>query len=534
MVSMPIASGDDDVHLPAEAMSLVDEFVASIENSEHDVSTWDGKVSLWGLARQELWWMFQNAIISGRPGQKRSEPQDLFNPVGLPYPEANVNDKKATKEVVALDAGTEIEGSSRSVLVPVLEDRYLDLCQPIVEELTRRTGWRSILLSFRSQKVSPHLRELNPIYYRDVLTKDDLTDLETSQEELSMVYQRLGADSSFLARFVISGHDGWEGLQGWLDRLFAQHFPRIAEYVRALHRIMAQVEVSAVLAADQLAQPHRSAIAVGKLLGVPTFLLQHGMFSPETLWTVYPCFADKMLLWGDAFADMLKDGKQGVCPIQVVGNPKLVAVHSDTGNQQIRSQMRDDLGVDPNTKLLVYFAQHPTAFLARETIDQIHRDLTHVAANSAGAVLLVKPHPQDSDDFCQGLEAETHSDRRIVAGKEAELFPLLLAADLVLTVFSTVGLEAIALDKPLVILDYLNSSPHIPYVDYGAAVQVSRREELDSLVNLALHDETLQASLRQGRERFKKDHLCQVGQQASKLIADTLDREAKNPATAHG
>jgi len=80
----------------------------------------------------------------------------------------------------------------------------------------------------------------------------------------------------------------------------------------------------------------------------------------------------------------------------------------------------------------------------------------------------------------------------------------LSAADLVITDYSNVGLEAICLEKPLVTVNFVkeNLDNIIKYHDYGASLYFENYPELEKSIIEIFNSDLHHNSLKLGRQKF--------------------------------
>jgi glycosyltransferase involved in cell wall biosynthesis len=89
---------------------------------------------------------------------------------------------------------------------------------------------------------------------------------------------------------------------------------------------------------------------------------------------------------------------------------------------------------------------------------------------------------------------------------------------------STAGLEAIALDKPVIVINFCNVPENVPYVKSGAALQATNIDELKEAVSaISGNIKTLQ-QLAEGRKRFVDLYLYKNDGKASKRIVEVIEK----------
>jgi len=143
--------------------------------------------------------------------------------------------------------------------------------------------------------------------------------------------------------------------------------------------------------------------------------------------------------------------------------------------------------------------------------------VVHAAlAQEAGIRLLMRLHPVDDISEVARKEWE----KRGVVFAHGPLYEWLAAARVVVTQASTVGLEALIADRPLVILNLTHQPDLIPFVSEGVAVGARSQEEVLPALRTALqrHAET-----REARRRFIQRYAHAVDGRSASRLADFVD-----------
>ena len=131
-------------------------------------------------------------------------------------------------------------------------------------------------------------------------------------------------------------------------------------------------------------------------------------------------------------------------------------------------------------------------------------DLLDICGDKPALQLNIKPH------YSQEAAWQAHilehlrgrkSDHRLLS-HQADTFALEAAADLVITVESSVICEAIMLDKPVIILNYSPQDLMTPYDRLGLAEQVKNKEQLEAAIQKCLFDQAYLQELSRRRKKY--------------------------------
>ncbi|MDF9745857.1 CDP-glycerol glycerophosphotransferase family protein [Natrinema salsiterrestre] len=144
--------------------------------------------------------------------------------------------------------------------------------------------------------------------------------------------------------------------------------------------------------------------------------------------------------------------EHGVTPSDIV-----VAGHSryDGINAFRRDHSQEDsrthLGIDSDQRLCIFLANQSDIAGLCSTVEKIQTvdTLVSVANNFPSCILLVKPHPSGNPDPTRKILKKIENDN-VEFVEDSSPFHCLNAADIVVTKYSTVGIEAMLFDRPVV------------------------------------------------------------------------------------
>ncbi len=178
--------------------------------------------------------------------------------------------------------------------------------------------------------------------------------------------------------------------------------------------------------------------------------------------------------------------------IVVVGSPeydRLAAGRHRSNEGESARMLRSRLGIDSERPVVFYAHQD---IFRREIMEDIVGNLAD-GCRRAGATLLVKFHPRSRDDLdgwrrwaeMRGIGSEV----AVFYRNECTSIEAVQACAACVTAFSTVSLEAMIFERPLIVLQYLPARETLSFAsDYGAALDVNSREDLAETLHAAVND----------------------------------------------
>jgi len=290
------------------------------------------------------------------------------------------------------------------------------------------------------------------------------------------------------AAALVRGCDLWEVLSAELADAAALQWPWSA---RAMDEAGAALDVLAPAVALTYAEAGgwgRALVLETRRRGIPSVGLQHGfiyrhwlnyLHEPDEIQPSgddrgFP-HPDRTLLFDDYAADHLR--RHGHLPgatLTVTGSPGLDLLVGEVQRlRQERDSIRAAEGTGRDEHLVVLAAK----------FGEVSTELPSLGdaiASLPGVRLVVKPHPAETPEVYAALASQ--SGRIRVAPGDVSLARLLVAADLVVTMNSTVAIDCLVLGVPALVIGLPNNLS--PFVRAGVMVGATRNSVAAALAEL--------------------------------------------------
>jgi UDP-N-acetylglucosamine 2-epimerase len=270
--------------------------------------------------------------------------------------------------------------------------------------------------------------------------------------------------------------------------------------------------------------------------GIPSVGLQHGFIYRH--WLNYLHEADEMnadaahnadrgfprptrtLLFDDYAAEHLREaGRFPNDSLAVSGSPRLDALAATVHalSSEAAERAKTEAGANTRTLVLVTTKHREAQNVLRTFLDAAGLvDDVHVA---------IKTHPAETPDVYTDLVAGRPNVTVVQAA--APLAPLLRASRAVVTVNSTVALDAAVLGVPSLVIGLPNNLS--PFVDAGVMAGASGREkgEIARALHQILYDEEFRKGLKATQRTFLARFRVQADGHAAERAADAIVNLAK-------
>lgn len=255
----------------------------------------------------------------------------------------------------------------------------------------------------------------------------------------------------------------------------------------ALQRIVDKLEPKLLIAMNPSFEP------IAGRTGIPSLMIRHGMLMD------HPAHLHKLqnthvACLGNHDQDLLHE-KSGIPMdrLHITGFSRFD--HISCSQQFSKAEIIKKYGLDPSHKHILLVTQpHQNPWdLTKEEADHL------VDAMLSGTVklvneglpvqLLIKTHPRENPSFYFDPILEYKLDVKVFHDQVSSIQELICISDVVVTVSSTAGLEALLLDKPLVTINFSSDPEPIPFQTKGGSLGVNSEQDLVPTLKRALAGE---------------------------------------------
>jgi glycosyltransferase involved in cell wall biosynthesis len=343
-------------------------------------------------------------------------------------------------------------------------------------------------------------------------------------------WSALNDEMSFKKEFVYGGVSFWEIVKPAYDHLVTSFSRKVVESIDGTERLFQKQNIHAViLRASVSGQIHFSVLAlVARKMGIPAIELQHGLEYMDPISHSVRKSASVLASYGPLIERDLARANGSALKIVNIGSPRFDQYLNKVILEEKQEALRKKLGIDARHPVILFVAPDIVIGQTFDTYDVVRTFETLSALRAVKdlqIIVKIRPGPE-RENFFKKVLRDTLGEKYILAQYEnmQELFSI---SNAVISCFSTVALEAMIAQKP-VILDGTNAndlmiieSHFLPY-EKANAVRIARTGE-----ELVLHASTLIVSkeaqkLTSSAKEFLRKNYCFDGK-ASERMKDFLE-----------
>ena len=361
--------------------------------------------------------------------------------------------------------------------------------------------------------------------------------ISNEAKKISIKWKQLKRDKSFLNSLTYKNIPLFELLEEKFSELFHRKFIDAIKYIEMMDKAVKKEKPSIIVIIDEYGLYGRAAILAGKKNNVPILAIQHGMLTPNDLGCVHPkgeislgnfitpnyCpIPDRTAVSGEYYKNILI--KQGSYPnnsVVVTGQPKYDLLVN--ANKIFKKEIFFEKFKIGHQKKIALFATQP---LPKNENELLFNSIFRAIKKLKNIQLIIKLHPNEYDDSLHRNIAKKVG-LNIILTKDVNLFELLNACDFLMTVSSTVAIEAMILGKPVMIIDLKTKPDETSFVNSGAALGVYNANEISHTINKIFKNSDILKNLKFNSSKFVYNHAYKIDGLASKRISEMIENMMK-------
>jgi hypothetical protein len=418
------------------------------------------------------------------------------------------------------------EADNLRILVLTVVQRFAEVSIPVMKALARKSSNEVLVVDRNFSSATLRLEEEGIPFLAFEGYADRATDkvYRSEQHRFREAWLRIADDSSFQRQLARREVELWPLLQPVLKRYFEALFPEMARIIAVTRSLVRAEQPDVAVVTDERPPFQRAFVMACSIEDVPTVGIQDSLF-PDLPYGS-PVSTDWLAVEGEIARDNLIKRGTPSDKILITGQPRFdfIVDLEDGGRRDLTLAA---LGLDPHQKTVLVASQYAGIYFRATDKRRMFEAIYSSLAQVRDIQVVVKLHPDDSDGSIEKDLAEAAGLSRCKVVEGGNIVDYLLASDLVIVFFSTVGHEAILLGKPLIQIPAgSGEGAIIPFTEEGGALDGADLTSLPNLVQAALFDARTREGLSRGREAYVRRHVHAVDGRSAERVAELVVRAA--------
>jgi len=184
--------------------------------------------------------------------------------------------------------------------------------------------------------------------------------------------------------------------------------------------------------------------------------------------------------------------------------------------------------LNPDHKIILWTTQ--CHGLSEEENIKNFKTVFETMRNLKDVTLVIKQHPGEGRRYTKmiGKYLNKYKLNAVVMPRDSDTYEQIFVCDLMMTRHSTTAMEAVALNKPVIILNLSGEPDPVEYVKEGVALGVYKEEDLKPVIERLLKDDS---ELAKNRKRYIEKYLYKIDGKATervvKLIGEMIEESKR-------
>lgn len=351
--------------------------------------------------------------------------------------------------------------------------------------------------------------------YIDTGAKDGLARL---QKTLIKKLAELKKSKEFKNKLQYKGIPLFDMLRDVWDYSFVMGYLKSAYYVECIGNYLTANRPKLVIIMCEDPKRQKVTAELAKKMGIRTLMLMHGAIGERDI-LYNKLLSGHIAAYGKHYKGIFVKLGYPSKQITITGNP----AWDDILNIKInRKELYTRLGLPENKKIILLATTH---FPIDVRDGMAYTSFKAMKNMPSEYYLVIKVHPEESPDFYNALSDEFKVKTTVVEDLSL-LHPLITNSELIIISDSTVGLETILLNRPLIDVNLSQAPFWNDYVESGAALGVRSEEEILTAMSSILGDKTSNILLRKNRKKYVHSHLYRQDSKAAERVAKLAEKLA--------
>ena len=341
------------------------------------------------------------------------------------------------------------------------------------------------------------------------------------------IWGSLKDDESFKELCSYNGKSIYKEMRKEFENYFFLLFPRAVKYIEIAKRMIEEEKPELILIQNEYGDFERALVVGSRLKRVLTLTVQHGIITPTHYGYIFDkeekgkiTLPDKTCVFGQYHYDLLtKNSIYGPDQVVVTGQPRYdVLFYAD----KIYSKERffTEYKINPAHKIVLWTTQ--CHGLSEEENNKNFKAVFKTMQNLKDTTLIIKQHPGEREEDTKMIEEflSKYEISAVVTPKSSDTYEQLFVCDLMITRHSTTAMEAVALNKPVVILNLSGEPDIVEYVQDGVALGVYKEENLKLSIEKLLKDDS---ELAKSRAKYIEKYLYKIDGKATERVVKLIE-----------
>ncbi len=400
------------------------------------------------------------------------------------------------------------------------------LFTPIIQKLSATSKYQEIVSSYpiglsfqnlfrQTLQLSQKQRKVGFVPSESYFTWRTFVQFLRARQHFSKIWAELKKNQS--GDFKFGEIDVFETFKSDFEYYYRFLLPLMVEYLELSIQLLEREQPDVILMKNEYSEFERALQFAAHFEKIPVIALQHGVIHKNHPGYQYNKSAISQdgsarfpyaptptitTVFGPYFKHILtEESAYPASRVEVTGQPRYDILHF-ANRIYNKQKFCEQFGINPNKKIVLIATQ---PFPVEKTRFEFLYHTTTALREIPDIQVIIKPHPNESIRWHKN-HLDSWGVSAVVLPPQSETFAAIHACDLFVSVTSTTILEALILDKTVMVVNISNLPEILPWVKEGAAFGVYDAKDLVTSFNIALFDKEAIHQVLTNRSKFVYNH----------------------------
>lgn len=295
-------------------------------------------------------------------------------------------------------------------------------------------------------------------------------------------------------------------------------------------RIIKKIQPKAVFLSCEYGDFHRALTHIANKEKIFVFALQHGVLNPKGYMLNQEKEPKRILpnitfVYGQHDYETLIN-KSIYKPEQIIvsGQPRNDVLFYANKNYS-KEDFLKRYNIPLENKIVLWTTQFDV--FSEEETEKSLKTVINSIKKIKKVALIIKQHPTEDEKITNLIKSYIKDDEisALLVPKKSDIYEQLFICDLMITKFSTTAMEAVTLNKPVIVLNLSGKPDLANFVEEGIALGVYNEKEFIPTVEKLLKNNKL---LEENRNKYIKKYLYKMDGKATERVVKEIKRRINN------
>jgi hypothetical protein len=352
-----------------------------------------------------------------------------------------------------------------------------------------------------------------------------------SSKYFEETWRLLAHDKKFKELCKYGRKNIYELIEKELKYYFCFLFPIVVKHIEMARKMIEKEDPDLILMLNEYGNFQRAILTSAKEKKVPVLAIQHGIITPTHRGYMFGkeeegkiILPDMTCVYGQYHYDLItRDSIYEPTHASVTGQPRYDVLYY-VDRIYSKEEFLKKHNIDSHNRIVLWATQ--CHGLTHEENMKNFKVVFETMQSLKNTTLIIKQHPGEGKKYTNMIKELLKASKinAVLTPKSSDMYEQLFVCDVMMTKNSTTAMEAVALNKPIVVLNLSEEPDVVDYVQKGVALGVYREEDLKSTLLILLRGSP---ELAENRKKYIEEYLYKIDGKASKRVVSLMEKLIK-------